>query len=123
MNDAQAVDLLGSVFFRLDAIVKGDDVGAGLELFAGHGLEQRQAHALLSRSGPRVDVEDCQAGVLLELGGEAAVLSCDQKPATFELTQNRLPVEVGFGQQKNSVRRQFGGQLTSGVQEDNGLTR
>ena len=98
MNNAQAVDLLGSALFSLDAIVKGDDVGAGLELFAGNGLEQRQTHALLSRSGARIDVENCQAGVLLELGGETAVLSCDQKPAAFELAKNCLPIEVSFRQ-------------------------
>ena len=121
VDKAQAVDWFGLIGGRPDAVVEGDDMGSGTQAFVGDRFEQGQTHAFLSGRRSRIDVENDQIRVGLQLLGEIAILGRDQKIMGRQMFEDLFPFEIGLSQQEDSVRRQGLGNVLGRLQECDGL--
>ena len=123
VNQADAVDRLGPVLLGGDAVVEQDDVGAGVQLLVGDGLEQGEADPFLDRLGVLLDVEEGHAFEFAQPLGEGLALGGDEQPAAGQAGLDRGPVEVGFGDEQDGVGRQIVVHLPGRLQECRRLLR
>src|SRR5207248_7195073 len=81
VDDAEAVDRLGAVRLGGDAVIQQYDVSAGLETLVGHGFQQRQGDPVFDRLGVRLEVQQRNVVVGLDLLGQGRVLDGDEDAA------------------------------------------
>ena len=96
---------------RADAVVQGDDVGPRAQPFLGDRFEQGQTHAFLGRRWAGIDVEHDQVLMGLQRLGQIAILGGHEQFAGRKMLENRVPVEIGFGDKQYGVRRQHLGKM------------